>query len=160
MLKTLVSLVLAALVVGAVLLFAGVMIVFLGQDWDDLLFLVLAALLLVSGLLVVTARHHPLGLAMIVCFGALAGHLRAVGAPLVARRPGARLHRRHQRADPVRDHAHPVQGRPGRLVFQTQAGPAALAAVVLGVVIALAVDRDRLGRGRPSASRPATTDVA
>ena len=87
MLKTLIPIFLAAMVVGAVLGFAGVMIVFLGQDWDDALFFVLAALMLISGLLVVTMRDIiRCGLAMIVCFGALAGIYVLLGPPL-ARRP-------------------------------------------------------------------------
>ena len=41
---------------------------------------------------------------------------------------------------------------PAALVFQTQAGPAAIAAVVIAVIIALAVVGDGLGRGRRAAS--------
>ena len=36
---------------------------------------------------------------------------------------------------------------PSRLVFQTQAVPAAIASIVIAVLIALADRRDRLGRG-------------
>ena len=50
------------------------------------------------------------GLAMIVCFAALAGLYVIAGAPLVAAAAGAGLHRRDQRARAVRDHAHPDQG--------------------------------------------------
>ena len=56
------------------------MLIFLGQDWEDALFWIFAAVMLGAGLLVVTMRDIiRCGLAMIVCFGALAGHLRAHG---------------------------------------------------------------------------------
>src|SRR4051794_9165348 len=52
---------------------------------DDILFFVLAEILIGSGLLVVTLRDIiRCGLAMIVCFGALAGIYVMAGAPLVA----------------------------------------------------------------------------
>src|SRR2546423_2569671 len=52
---------------------------------DDILFFVLAEILIGSGLLVVTMRDIiRCGLAMIVCFGALAGIYVMAGAPLVA----------------------------------------------------------------------------
>src|SRR4051812_25015138 len=52
---------------------------------DDILFCVLAEILIGSGLLVVTMRDIiRCGLAMIVCFGALAGIYVMAGAPLVA----------------------------------------------------------------------------
>ena len=87
----------------------------LGFGWDDLLFLTLAAIMVGSALLVVTMRDIiRCGLAMIICFAALAGLYVLAGAPVVAAAAGARLHRRHQRAGPVRDHADPDQGRPQR----------------------------------------------
>ena len=146
MLKTLISLILAAVVVGAVLGFAGVMIVFLGQDWDDALFFVLAALMLVSGLLVVTMRDIiRCGLAMIVCFGALAGIYVLIGAPLL----GAAQVIVYIGAISVlilfAIMLTQTKDAPSRLVFQTQAGPAAIAAVVIGVVIALAVNATEWG---------------
>ena len=57
----------------------------IGASWNDVLFVVFAAILLGSGLLVVTMRDIiRCGLAMIVCFGALAGIYVILGAPLVA----------------------------------------------------------------------------
>ena len=96
-------------------------------------FLSLAAVMLVAGLLVVTMRDIiRCGLAMIVCFAALAGIYVLLGAPLVAAAQVIVVHRRDQRPDPVRDHAHPDQGGAARLVFQTQAGWRASLSIVLG----------------------------
>jgi NADH-quinone oxidoreductase subunit J len=112
----------------------------LGIAWDDVLFMVLAAVMVGSGLLVVTMRDIiRCGLAMMVCFGALAGLYVMLGAPLVAAAQvlvyiGAisvlilfAIMLTQTKAAPV------------RLVFQTQAVPAALASVVLAILIALAV---------------------
>ena len=107
---------------------------------DDILFFVLAEILIGSGLLVVTMRDIiRCGLAMIVCFGALAGIYVTVGAPLVA-------------ATQVLVYIGAIsvlilfaimltQTKVGstKLVFQTQAVGAAIAAIVLAVVIALTV---------------------
>jgi NADH-quinone oxidoreductase subunit J/NAD(P)H-quinone oxidoreductase subunit 6 len=107
---------------------------------DDILFFVLAEILIGSGLLVVTMRDIiRCGLAMIVCFGALAGIYVTVGAPLVA-------------ATQVLVYIGAIsvlilfaimltQTKVGstKLVFQTQAVGAAIAAMVLAVVIALTV---------------------
>jgi NADH-quinone oxidoreductase subunit J len=113
---------------------------FPGVAWDDVAFVLFAEIMLVSGMLVVTMRDIiRCGLAMIVCFGALAGLYVVVGAPLVA---GAQvlvyigaisvliLFAIMLTQDKV---------APARLVFQTQAVPAAIAAVVLAVVISLTV---------------------
>ncbi len=111
-----------------------------GIPWDDVLFLIFAAVLIGAGLLVVTMRDIiRCGLAMIVCFGALAGLYVMLGAPLVAAAQvliyiGAisvlilfAIMLTQTKAAPV------------RLVFQTQAVPAGIAAVILAIVIALAV---------------------
>jgi NADH:ubiquinone oxidoreductase subunit 6 (subunit J) len=112
----------------------------IGASWDDILFVAFAATLLGAGLLVVTMRDIiRCGLAMIVCFGALAGLYVLLGAPLVAAAQvlvyiGAisvlilfAIMLTQTKAAPV------------RLVFQTQAVPAAIASVVLAILIALAV---------------------
>ena len=53
--------------------------------WDDILFLILATVMIGSALLVVILRDIiRCGLAMMVCFGALAGIYVIAGAPLVA----------------------------------------------------------------------------
>jgi NADH:ubiquinone oxidoreductase subunit 6 (subunit J) len=140
-LKTLIPIFLAAVVVGAVLGFAGVMIVFLGQDWDDALFFVLAALLLISGLLVVTMRDIiRCGLAMIVCFGALAGIYVLLGSPLLAAAQVIVYIGAISVLILFAIMLTQTKDAPTRLVFQTQAGPAAIAAVIIAVLIALAAN--------------------
>jgi NADH:ubiquinone oxidoreductase subunit 6 (subunit J) len=113
---------------------------FLGIAWEEFLFVAFATVMIGSGLLVVTMRDIiRCGLAMIVCFGALAGLYVLLGAPLVAAAQvliyiGAisvlilfAIMLTQTKAAPV------------RLVFQTQAVPAAVASVVLAIIIALAV---------------------
>ena len=57
----------------------------IGIPWDDVLFVILAGTMLLSALLVVTLRDIiRCGLAMMVCFAALAGIYVMAGAPLVA----------------------------------------------------------------------------
>ncbi len=113
---------------------------FLGIGWDDLLFMTLAAVMLIAGLLVVTMRDIiRCALAMIVCFAALAGIYVIASAPLVA-------------ATQVLVYIGAIsvlvlfaimltqtKAAPARLVFQTQAGPAALAGVLLAIIIGLGV---------------------
>jgi NADH:ubiquinone oxidoreductase subunit 6 (subunit J) len=112
----------------------------LGITWGDALFVVLAAVMLGSALLVVTLRDIiRCGLAMMSCFGALAGLYVLLGAPLVA-------------AAQVLVYIGAIavlilfavmltqaKNAPTRLVFQTQAIPAAVAAVVLALIIGLTV---------------------
>jgi NADH-quinone oxidoreductase subunit J len=107
---------------------------------DDILFFVFAEILLVSALLVVTLRDIiRCGLAMIVCFGALAGIYVLAGAPLVA-------------AAQVLVYIGAIsvlvlfaimltqtKAAPASLVFQTQALGAAFAAIILAIVVVLAV---------------------
>ena len=140
MLAKLVPIVLGLAVIGAVLGVAGLMIVFLHQDWADALFWILAAVMIGAGLLVVTMRDIiRCGLAMIVCFGALAGIYVLVGAPLI----GATQVIVYIGAISVlilfAIMLTQTKDAPSRLVFQTQAGPAAIAAVVIAVLIALAI---------------------
>ena len=74
MLAKLPQIIFALLVMGAVLGIAALLLVVLHQDWEDALLWILAAIMLISGLLVVTMRDIiRCGLAMIVCFMALAG---------------------------------------------------------------------------------------
>ena len=136
----LVPIILALAVMGAVTGIAAVMIVLLGQDWEDALFWILAAVMIGAALLVVTMRDIiRCGLAMIVCFGALAGIYAVLGAPLIA-------------ATQVIVYIGAIsvlilfaimltqtKAAPSRLVFQTQAVPAAISAIVIAVVIALAI---------------------
>jgi NADH:ubiquinone oxidoreductase subunit 6 (subunit J) len=139
-LRRLVPIVLALALMAAVLGVAGLMLIFLGQDWEDALFWIMAAVMLGSGLLVVTMRDIiRCGLAMIVCFGALAGIYVLLGAPLI----GAAQVIVYIGAISVlilfAIMLTQTKDAPARLVFQTQAGPAAILSVVLAVIIALVV---------------------
>jgi NADH-quinone oxidoreductase subunit J len=112
---------------------------FLGIPWSDVLFVLLAGMALVSALLVVTLRDIiRCGLALIACFAALAGLYVLLGAPLLA-------------ATQVLVYIGAIavlilfavmltqaKAAPLRLVFQTQALPAAIAAAVLAVLLGLA----------------------
>jgi NADH-quinone oxidoreductase subunit J len=109
-----------------------------GGSFDDATFAALATLMLVSALAVVTMRDIiRCGLAMIVSFLSLAAIYVVVGAPLVA-------------AAQVIVYIGAIsvlilfaimltqsKAAPARLVFQTQAIPAAIAAIVLAVIIGL-----------------------
>jgi NADH:ubiquinone oxidoreductase subunit 6 (subunit J) len=113
---------------------------FVNIKWDDILFMAFAGIMLGSGLLVVTMKDIiRCGLAMIVCFGALAGLYVIVGAPLVA---GAQVLVYIGAISVLILFAimlTQTKSGPARLVFQTQAVPAAIASAVLAVVIALTV---------------------
>ena len=112
----------------------------LGIGWDDVLFMVLAATMIGTALLVVTLRDIiRCGLAMMACFGALSGIYVLLGAPLVA-------------AAEVLIYIGAIsvlilfaimltqsKAAPNRLVFQTQAIPAAIAAIVLAILISVTV---------------------
>jgi NADH-quinone oxidoreductase subunit J len=135
-----VSILLGLAIMGAVLGVAALMLVVLGQDWEDALFWILAAVMLGAGLLVVTLKDIiRCGLAMIVCFGALAGIYVLMGAPLI----GAAQVIVYIGAISVlilfAIMLTQTKDAPARLVFQTQAGFAAIASVVIAVVIALSV---------------------
>ena len=109
-----------------------------GIRWDDVLFVVLAATLLVSALLVVTLRDIiRCGLSLTVSFASLAGIYALLGNPLIA-------------ATQVLVYIGAIsvlilfaimltqtKTAPARLVFQTQAWFAAAAAMVIGNVIAV-----------------------
>ena len=113
---------------------------FLGFGWDDALFMLFAAILVGSALLVVGMRDIiRCGLAMIVCFAALAGLYVIAGAPLVA-------------AAQVLVYIGAIsvlvlfaimltqtKAAPSSLVFQTQAVPAAVLSVVLAILFAIVV---------------------
>jgi NADH:ubiquinone oxidoreductase subunit 6 (subunit J) len=112
----------------------------LGLGWNDLLFLTFAAILVGSALLVVLMRDIiRCGLAMIICFAALAGLYVFAGATVVA-------------AAQVLVYIGAIsvlvlfaimltqtKSGPASLVFQTQAFPAAIAAAVLALLIAVVV---------------------
>jgi len=131
----------AAGIAGAVITTPALLVlIFAGGSFDDALFAALGTLMLVAGLAVVTMRDIiRCGLAMIVSFLALAGIYVIAGAPLVA-------------AAQVIVYIGAIsvlilfaimltesKAGPRSLVFQTQAVPAAVAAVVLFVLIGLGV---------------------
>ena len=146
MIKKAIPILLALLLMGLVLGIAAAMLIFLGQDWEDALFWIFAAVMLGSGLLVVTMRDIiRCGLAMIVCFMALAGIYVLMGVPLL----GAAQVIVYIGAISVlilfAIMLTQTKDAPTRLVFQTQAGPASIAAVVVAIVIALAVTATNWG---------------
>jgi NADH:ubiquinone oxidoreductase subunit 6 (subunit J) len=138
--RRLVPIILALAVTGAVTGVAAIMLVLLGQDWEDALFWILAAVMLGSALLVVTMRDIiRCGLAMIVCFGALAGIYAVLGSPLLAAAQVIVYIGAISVLILFAIMLTQTKAAPSRLVFQTQAVPAAIAAIVIAVIIALAI---------------------
>jgi NADH-quinone oxidoreductase subunit J len=153
---------LAAGVAGGIVLAPALLVLFLipGQGFDDALVASLATLMLVSGLAVVTMRDIiRCGLAMIVCFLALAGLYVTLGAPMVA-------------AAQVIVYIGAIsvlilfaimltQEKVGsnRLTFPTQATPAAIAAIIVAVLVAVAAAGTDWG-AVGEATRVVTRDLA
>src|ERR687891_2257224 len=140
MLAKLPQIIFGLLVMGVVLGIAALMLVALRQDWEDALLWLLAAVMLGAGLLVVTMRDIiRCGLAMIVCFLALAGIYVLMGLPLL----GAAQVLIYIGAISVlvlfAIMLTQTKDAPSRLVFQTQSLGAGIAAIVLAVVIALTI---------------------
>ena len=132
---------LAAAVAGGIVTTPAIFVlILLGGSFNDALVAGLATLMLASAIAVVTMRDIiRCGLAMIVCFLALAGLYVSLGAAMVA-------------ATQVIVYIGAIsvlilfaimltqtKDAPSRLVFQSQAIPAAIAAVIIGVVVALAI---------------------
>ena len=125
---------------GIVTSIAVVMLLFLGQDWGDALFWIFAAVMIGSAFLVVTMRDIiRCGLAMIVCFGSLAGIYAIIGAPLLAAAQVIVYIGAISVLILFAIMLTQTKDAPSRLVFQTQAVPAAIASIVIAVVIALAI---------------------
>jgi NADH-quinone oxidoreductase subunit J len=118
----------------------GDTIPFTSIPWIDALFVVFSGTMLLAAILVVTMRDIiRCGLAMMVCFGSLAGIYVMAGAPLVA---GAQVLVYIGAISVLILFAimlTQTKAAPTRLVFQTQAVPAAIAAVILVVVLILTV---------------------
>src|SRR5829696_7561923 len=130
----------AAAVAGAIITTPALLVlILLGGSFDDALVASLGTLMLVAGIAVVSMRDIiRCGLAMIVCFLALAGLYVTLGAPMVAAAQvivyiGALSVLILFAIMLTQDKA-----APSRLVFQTQAAPAAVAAIVLAVLVAVA----------------------
>ena len=125
---------------GIVTGIAVIMLLFLGQDWGDALFWIFAAVMIGSAFLVVTMRDIiRCGLAMIVCFGSLAGIYAIIGAPLLAAAQVIVYIGAISVLILFAIMLTQTKDAPSRLVFQTQAVPAAIASIVIAVVIALAI---------------------
>jgi NADH:ubiquinone oxidoreductase subunit 6 (subunit J) len=138
--RRLIPIVLGLAVLGIVSGIAALMLIFLGQDWSDALFWIFASVMIGSALLVVTMRDIiRCGLAMIVCFGALAGIYLIIGAPLLAAAQVIVYIGAISVLILFAIMLTQTKDAPNRLVFQTQAVPAAIASVVIAVVIALAI---------------------
>jgi NADH:ubiquinone oxidoreductase subunit 6 (subunit J) len=138
----------------------GTTIPFTAIPWDDALFVLLGGTLLLSGLAVVVMKDIiRCGLAMMVCFGALAGIYVMAGAPLV----GAAEVLVYIGAISVlilfAIMLTQTKTASTRLAFQTQAGPAAIAAVVHLLVILLAIGSTAWGGG-PERGHTDTRDVS
>jgi NADH:ubiquinone oxidoreductase subunit 6 (subunit J) len=131
---------LAAAIAGAIVTTPALLVLILmGGSFDDALVASLGTLMLVAGIAVVSMRDIiRCGLAMIVCFLALAGLYVTLGAPMVAAAQvivyiGAISVLILFAIMLTQDKA-----APSRLVFQTQAAPAAVAAIIVGVLVAVA----------------------
>jgi NADH-quinone oxidoreductase subunit J len=150
-----------AAVAGAIVTTPALLVLLLLKGtFTDALVASLATLMLVSGLAVVTMRDIiRCGLAMIVCFLALAGLYVMLGAAIVA-------------AAQVIVYIGAIsvlilfaimltQEKVGstRLVFQTQAAPAAVAAIIIAVLVSLAAAGTNWG-AVGEAVRTATGDLA
>jgi NADH:ubiquinone oxidoreductase subunit 6 (subunit J) len=130
----------AAVAVGVVATPAILVYIFGGGSTDDALFAAFATLLLASALAVVTMRDIiRCGLAMIVCFLALAGIYAQLGAPLVAAAQVIVYIGAISVLILFAIMLTQTKAGPRDLVFQTQARAAGIAAVILGIVIAIAV---------------------
>jgi NADH:ubiquinone oxidoreductase subunit 6 (subunit J) len=131
---------LAVAIAGAIVTTPAIVVLLLmGGTFHDALVASLATLMLGAGIAVVTMRDIiRCGLAMIVCFLALAGLYVTLGAPMVAAAQvivyiGAISVLILFAIMLTQDKA-----APSRLVFQTQAAPAAVAAIVVAVLVAVA----------------------
>ena len=118
----------------------GDTIPFTSIPWIDGLFVVFSGTMLLAGILVVTMRDIiRCGLAMMICFGALAGLYVMIGAPLVAAAQGLVYIVAISVLILFAIMLTETKLAPSRLVFQTQAVPAAIAAALLALVSILAI---------------------
>ncbi len=144
--RRLIPIILGLAVLGLVTAIAAIMLIFLGQDWADALLWIFAAVMIGSALLVVTMRDIiRCGLAMIVCFGCLAGIYVIIGAPLLAAAQVIVYIGAISVLILFAIMLTQTKDAPNRLVFQTQAVPAAIASVIIAVVIALAIGATEWG---------------
>ncbi len=129
----------AAVAIGIVATPAILEFILGGGNVDDALLAAFGTLMLFAGLAVVTMRDIiRCGLAMIVCFIALAGIYVQLGAPLVAAAQAIVYIGAISVLVLFAIMLTQTKAGPSRLVFQTQAGWAALAAVILAIIIGVA----------------------
>jgi NADH-quinone oxidoreductase subunit J len=160
MMRTLIGIVLGLAVLGFVTGIAAIMLIFLHQDWADALLWIFAALMIGAALLVVTMRDIiRCGLAMIVCFGALAGIYVIIGAPLIAAAQVIVYIGAISVLILFAIMLTQTKDAPSRLVFQTQAIPAAIASVIIAIVVALAIAATDWGEAAERA-RVATSQLS
>jgi len=153
---------LAVAVAGAIVTTPAIFVfVLLGGSFNDALVAGLGTLMLASAIAVVSMRDIiRCGLAMIVCFLALAGLYVSLGAVMVA-------------ATQVIVYIGAIsvlilfaimltqdKAAPSRLVFQTQAAPAAIAAIIVAVLVSVAAAGTNWGAVSEAAVRVATKDLA
>jgi len=153
---------LAVAVAGAIVTTPAIFVfVLLGGSFNDALVASLGTLMLASGIAVVSMRDIiRCGLAMIVCFLALAGLYVSLGAVMVA-------------ATQVIVYIGAIsvlilfaimltqdKAAPSRLVFQTQAAPAAIAAIIVAVLVSVAAAGTNWSAVSVAAVRVATKDLA
>ena len=160
MMRTLIGIVLGLAVLGFVVGIAAIMLIFLHQDWADALLWLFAAVMIGAALLVVTMRDIiRCGLAMIVCFGALAGIYVIIGAPLIAAAQVIVYIGAISVLILFAIMLTQTKDAPSRLVFQTQAIPAAIASVIIAIVVALAIAATDWGEASERV-RVATTQLS
>ncbi len=151
----------AAAVAGAIVTTPALLVlILLGGSFDDALVASLGTLMLVAGIAVVSMRDIiRCGLAMIVCFLALAGLYVTLGAPMVA---AAQLIVYIGAISVLILFAIMLtqdKAGPSRLVFQTQAAPAAVSAIIVAVLVAMAAYGTDWGATTETV-RIATADLA
>src|SRR3954454_869438 len=130
----------AAIGIGIVVTPAIAVFIFGGGSTDDALLAAFSTLLLVAGIAVVTMRDIiRCGLAMIVCFIALAGIYVQLGAPLVAAAQVIVYIGAISVLVLFAIMLTQTKSASSRLVFQTQAAWAGVAAIVLFLLIVLGV---------------------
>jgi len=140
MMRTLIGIVLGLAILGFVTGIAAIMLIFLHQDWADALLWVFGFVMIFAGLLVVTMRDIiRCGLAMIVCFGALAGIYVILGAPLIAAAQVIVYIGAISVLILFAIMLTQTKDAPSRLVFQSQAIPAAIASATTTAMITDAI---------------------
>jgi NADH:ubiquinone oxidoreductase subunit 6 (subunit J) len=131
----------AAAVAGAIITTPAIIVlILLGGSFDDALVAGLATLMLASGIAVVSMRDIiRCGLAMIVCFLALAGLYVTLGAPMVAAAQVIVYIGAISVLILFAIMLTQTKDAPRVLVFQTQSAAAAVASIIIAIVIALSI---------------------